>query len=185
MSIGSVDMPPAERMPRQSVCGKKLAWPACIEGGGNRARGSGNGPFGRLTIADLRKIKMRDKTEPEKKTSSIDINLLLDFYGPLLAERQRQTVEMYYGDDMTLSEIASELGISRQAAQQSIRKGCGQLEEFERKLGLCGRFAAAEDTIRELRRSAEVLANRETAESEAVSEAGRVYEYLDSLEKLI
>ena len=128
---------------------------------------------------------MRDKAEPEKKTSSIDINLLLDFYGPLLAERQRQTVEMYYGDDMTLSEIASELGISRQAAQQSIRKGCGQLEEFERKLGLCGRFAAAEDPIRELRRSAEVLANRETAESEAVSEAGRVYEYLDSLEKLI
>lgn len=129
-------------------------------------------------------ISMKEIPEPDKKTGVIDINLLLDFYGPLLAERQRQTVEMYYGDDMTLSEIAQELGISRQAAQQSIRKGCGQLREFEEKLGLCGRFAAAEDTIGALRRSAEVLADRDTGEDDAMCAAERVYEYLDSLEKL-
>ncbi|MBP5312467.1 MAG: DNA-binding protein [Clostridia bacterium] len=80
-----------------------------------------------------------------------DINLLLDFYGPLLDEKHRQTVEMYFGDDMTLSEIAGELGVSRQAVQQSIAKARGELETFEKKLGLCGRFRAAEEKLAEVK----------------------------------
>ena len=91
----------------------------------------------------------------------IDINLLLDFYGPLLDSRHRQTVEMYFADDMTLSEIAEELGVSRQAVQQSVAKGRENLEKFEQKLGLCGRFGAAEKKIAEVKRLAEKI--RETA----------------------
>ncbi len=87
----------------------------------------------------------------------IDINLLLDFYGPLLDNRHRQTVEMYFADDMTLSEIAQELGVSRQAVQQSVAKGRGDLEMFEEKLGLCGRFGAAEKKIAEVKRLAEKI----------------------------
>lgn len=84
----------------------------------------------------------------------LDINLLLDFYGPLLDERHRQTTEMYFGDDMTLSEIAAELGISRQAVQQSVARARAELESFEKKLGLCGRFMEAEKKIGEVKRLA-------------------------------
>ncbi len=85
---------------------------------------------------------------------NVDINLLLDFYGPLLDDRHRQTLEMYFGDDMSLREIAEEIGVSRQAVQQSVAKGRADLETFEEKLGLCGRFRAAEEKFSEVKKLA-------------------------------
>lgn len=76
-----------------------------------------------------------------------DINLLLDFYGALLGEKQRSVCEMYYGLDMTLAEIAEEAGISRQAASQSIAKSLKQLHGYDEKLGLLKRFKAARDIV--------------------------------------
>lgn len=108
-----------------------------------------------------------------------DINLLLDFYGPLLDEKHRQTVEMYFGDDMTLSEIASELGVSRQAVQQSVAKGRGDLETFEEKLGLCGRFGAAKVKLAEIKRLAETM--KTAGEKDMPELCSRISEAADDL----
>ena len=79
-----------------------------------------------------------------------DINLLLDFYGALLGEKQRGVCEMYYGLDMTLAEIAEETETSRQAVSQSIANSVRKLRGFDEKLGLLRRFTAAREIVRDL-----------------------------------
>ncbi|MBN1891466.1 MAG: DNA-binding protein [Clostridiales bacterium] len=70
----------------------------------------------------------------------VKAGLLLDFYGNLLTQRSRSLLELYYSEDMTLSEIADNEGISRQAVHDSIRRGSSQLTRYESKLGLVARF---------------------------------------------
>ncbi len=61
---------------------------------------------------------------------------LLDFYAELLDEHIRGVMRAYYEDDLSLAEIAEDVGISRQGVRHLIKKGEEQLEFFESKLGL-------------------------------------------------
>jgi hypothetical protein len=71
---------------------------------------------------------------------NLGVNILLDVYGTLLTERQRVTLELYYGEDLSLSEISAETKITRQGVMNCIRKSEKKLHEFEAKLGLIGKF---------------------------------------------
>ena len=73
--------------------------------------------------------------------------ILLDFYGDILTERQREMLECYYNDDMSLSEIADSVGISRQGVRSSIKKGTDILTDMEEKLGLANRFGKVQELI--------------------------------------
>lgn len=73
-------------------------------------------------------------------TKNLTMSMLLDFYGQLLTDKQRDTVEMYYNEDLSLAEIAAETGISRQGVRDSIKRGEKLLSEYEEKLGLAQRF---------------------------------------------
>jgi uncharacterized protein len=75
------------------------------------------------------------------------INLLYDFYGNLLTEKQRECLELYYQDDLSLAEIAVHGGISRQGVHDLIRRGVKTLERAEKKLGLVGRFETQEKEL--------------------------------------
>ncbi len=66
----------------------------------------------------------------------VNISLLLDLYGPLLTERQREIVGLYRNDDLSLGEISEITGITRQGVSECIRKAEKELIEFEEKLGL-------------------------------------------------
>jgi predicted DNA-binding protein YlxM (UPF0122 family) len=68
------------------------------------------------------------------------MNLLYDFYGVMLTEKQREFVELYYFDDLSLAEIAEQFEISRQAVHDNIRRAGAQLLEHESKLKLVERF---------------------------------------------
>ena len=61
---------------------------------------------------------------------------LIDFYQDLLDGHTLEVMKAYYNDDLSLSEIASGVGISRQGIRHLIKKGEEQLEFFENKLGL-------------------------------------------------
>ena len=61
---------------------------------------------------------------------------LFDLYGSLLSKKQGQMINEHYYLDMSLSEIAQNLGISRQAVQDSINKSVLKLEDFENKLNM-------------------------------------------------
>jgi predicted DNA-binding protein YlxM (UPF0122 family) len=69
----------------------------------------------------------------------LKVTLLYDFYGGLLTERQRKCVEQHYFDDLSLSEVADNLGVSRQAVHDIIKRAVRAMNGFENKLGLAGR----------------------------------------------
>jgi len=64
---------------------------------------------------------------------------LYDFYGPLLTEKQRQCISMHYLEDMSLTEIGAEFGISRQAVHDILRRAEQILEDYENALHLVKR----------------------------------------------
>ena len=78
------------------------------------------------------------------------ISMLLDFYGELLAPRQRECCDLYFNEDLSLSEIAETCSISRQGAWDNIRRGTEALEEIETKTGLLHRQAETGDRLRHL-----------------------------------
>ena len=71
---------------------------------------------------------------------NLKIACLLDFYGEILSERKQTVLSMYYNDDMSLAEIADEVGISRQGVRELIKKAEEELRFYEEKLGLAKRF---------------------------------------------
>ena len=81
----------------------------------------------------------------------LGVQILLDFYGELLTEKQRETMLAYYEDDMSLGEIASQLGITRQGVRDSIKRGEEQLRGYEEKLGLAARFRGTVETANKIR----------------------------------
>lgn len=68
------------------------------------------------------------------------MNLLYDFYGALLTGRQREFMELYYYDDLSLAEIAEQFSVSRQAVHDNIRRAETQLLEYEQKLRLLEKY---------------------------------------------
>ena len=54
---------------------------------------------------------------------NLEISYLLDFYGDVLTQKQRDVMEQYYNDDFSLSEIAANFGITRQGVRDSIKRG--------------------------------------------------------------
>ena len=75
---------------------------------------------------------------------NLNIGYLLDFYGDVLSERRRDALDFYYNDDMSLSEIAEEMGISRQGVRDLIKKAEEELLFYEEKLGLAKKFSDAQ-----------------------------------------
>ena len=66
--------------------------------------------------------------------------MLFDFYGELLTERQKEFYELYYDEDLSLSEIAENYGISRQGVRDVIVRAEAYMTEIEDKTGLVKRF---------------------------------------------
>ena len=91
---------------------------------------------------------------------NMNISLLNDFYGTLLTEKQRTALDMYHNMDFSLSEIAENLGVTRQCARDFIKKGETHLFEIEEKAGLCRKFESVMRESEKLRRSAEGLSKK-------------------------
>ena len=85
--------------------------------------------------------------------------MLLDFYGELLTEKQRECYDLHYNEDLSLAEIAEQSGISRQAVWDNIRRAEAALQDIEEKTGLIRRFQETRRTLDEL----SVLTDRLTA----------------------
>ncbi len=81
---------------------------------------------------------------------NLEIGYLLDFYGDVLSERKRTVLDYYYNDDLSLSEIAEEIGISRQGVRELIKKAGEELMFYEEKLGLAKRFQLVEAQTQQL-----------------------------------
>jgi len=71
---------------------------------------------------------------------NLKVSYLLDFYGNLFGEKQGEILEMYFHDDMSLSEIASLFDMSRQGVYDNIKRGEKEILSLEKKLKLMDRF---------------------------------------------
>ena len=99
--------------------------------------------------------------------------LLYDFYGELLTEHQRRVYEDVVFNDMSLSEIAEEQGISRQGVHDMIKRCNKTLEEYEQKLHLVEKFLNIRAQVKQIR----VLA-REYHSDEIVNISNEILEEL-------
>ena len=71
---------------------------------------------------------------------NLEISYLLDFYGDCLTEKQRSVLDYYYNDDLSLSEIAENEGITRQGVRDAIKRAENILIDMEQKLGFAKRY---------------------------------------------
>ncbi len=78
---------------------------------------------------------------------NVKISILLDLYGKLLTEKQYKLLDDYYNNDLSLSEIAENVGITRQAVRDNLKKGENNLFEYEDKLGLMEKMVIQEKNI--------------------------------------
>lgn len=74
-------------------------------------------------------------------SKDLSISVLLDFYKQLLTQKQSDALDLYYNQDLSLSEIAGHMGITRQGVRDNIKRGEKQLISYENEIGLAGRFA--------------------------------------------
>lgn len=74
-------------------------------------------------------------------SKNLYISALLDVYGEFLSAKQKTLTEHYYNDDLSLSEIAENEGISRQAVSDLIKRAEAQLISFEEKCRYCENFS--------------------------------------------
>lgn len=103
---------------------------------------------------------------------NLQIAVLLDYYGDLLTEKQRDFISLYYDEDLSLSEIAENEGITRQGVRDAIKRAETLLFEMEEKLGFAKRFENLEEGLRQINSYAAEISriNKETILSREISD---------------
>ncbi len=106
---------------------------------------------------------------------SVEFSYLLDFYAPVLTERQRDVTELYYYEDLSLAEIAEATGITRQGVRDAIKRSEEVIYDLEEKLGFAKWYKATGRALQSIEQSAQQVleANRSFLRSDAVERAGR------------
>ena len=84
-------------------------------------------------------MDVRDARAGDTAAAGIDRALLLDFYGELLTDRQREVWELHWNEDYSLAEVAAEVGLTRQGVRDLLRRAELNLRQVEERTGLIRR----------------------------------------------
>jgi len=98
-------------------------------------------------------------------------SLLYDFYGELLTEHQKEIYEQFIVEDLSLSEIAKDAGISRQGVHDLIKRCNKILEEYETKLHLVEKFLSVKEKVHRIN---ELLEESKADESQLMQEIRKI-----------
>ena len=92
------------------------------------------------------------KNQPGNETLDkiVELSLLYDFYGELLKDHKKQVFEDYVLNDLSLSEIAEEAGISRQGVYDLVKRCSKELQEYEKKLRLVEKFEYTKNKVNQI-----------------------------------
>ncbi len=96
------------------------------------------------------------------KSQAYRMALLFDFYGDTLTDRQKEFYDLYYNEDLSLSEIAENYGISRQGVRDVIVRAEAALTELEDKTGIIRRFHVMQDQLKGVQADIDAIAARNT-----------------------
>lgn len=100
---------------------------------------------------------------------ALEMTLLFDYYGELLTQRQRDCLDMRYNQDMSLGEIAQELGVSRQGVYDNLSRAETLLRNMEEKTGFLRRDEKVRSTAQQIIRAAEMLSASKDPEVEKLA----------------
>lgn len=89
--------------------------------------------------------------------NNLEVSFLLDFYGDMLTQKQRDFLVYYYDDDLSLSEIAENEGITRQGVRDTIKRAENQLFEMEKALHFAEHYKQLRQGLNEIKQSAEKI----------------------------
>lgn len=91
---------------------------------------------------------------------NVEISILCELYGKLLTDKQYALLDDYYNNDLSLSEIAENENITRQAVRDIIQKGEKKLYEIEKNLGLMKKMQNQEKEIKKISKELASLQDR-------------------------
>lgn len=114
-------------------------------------------------------------------------SLLYDFYGQLLSKRQKEVMELYHEENLSLSEIAAEFDISRQGVHDALKNAEKSLRGYEEKLGLVAKFQKSSEAIKEIDDIIEnvigkLQAAADSGSADAVKNLKKIKSIIDKLE---
>ena len=90
----------------------------------------------------------------------LEMSVLLDFYGALLNEKQRTAAELYYYEDLSLSEIAENMSITRQGVHDHIKNAQIFLLSCEDALSLCQKEKALRTSLCDIQKLVSELSKK-------------------------
>ena len=117
-------------------------------------------------------------------SKNFEISTLLDYYGMILTDKQREAVEFYYNDDLSLGEIAENLNISRQGVRDSIKRSEAILYEAEEKLGLMKLGKVLNESLDVIKKNIDVIDELNIKRYRSNDINGSIKVILAELEKL-
>lgn len=88
---------------------------------------------------------------------ALEMTLLFDYYGDLLTDRQRMCFDLRHNQDLSLAEIAEELGVSRQGVHDNLTRAEALLRNMEEKTGCVGRDVACRKAAKTIASAAQAL----------------------------
>jgi len=91
------------------------------------------------------------------KAETLELTLLYDYYGEMLTEKQQTCFDLHFHQDLSLAEIAEEIGISRQGVHDTLARTEATLRGMEEHLGCVSRARVLQQAYRELQAAAEEL----------------------------
>ncbi len=103
------------------------------------------------------------------KSDKTYFNDLLDWYGELLTGHQREILEEYYGEDLSMNEIAENYGISKAAVSDLIRRSSKQLEHFESVMCNIERHDALEAVLHDMNNEKNELVSKYAARIDKIN----------------
>lgn len=118
----------------------------------------------------------------------LNISSLLDIYGKALTEKQRDVLDLYYNDDLSLSEIAENMGISRQGVRDTIKRGEEALLFYEDLIGLQEKYRKFDEFLIEADLQAKMILKqcKAVAYSNSIAvKANALIQYIESNEYLL
>lgn len=112
--------------------------------------------------------------------SKLEISLLYDFYGGLIPAPQQRAVELYVNDDLSLSEVAEILGISRQGVRDALNRASLKLNSYEQRLGLLREYRERLSAAEGIRSAVEAILTL-TDDPAVRTQCGAILRYTDMM----
>lgn len=127
---------------------------------------------------------MEAQGESAGLTQLMEDSILFDFYGGLLTEKQQEIFRLYHEDNLSLSEISQELGISRQGVHDAVKKAVRALHGYEKKLALAQKFQSYTPILERLKEDVQSLQHKidqDAGKEVLLSDLKRINHWIEQL----